>query len=93
MGLVCSRAMRSLFERVRKGEGKKERTVIDYANDQLDERFSDSSPVANAIAVWQFAAVRVHLTRFKNRDRRGADTKKRWLDRKSIGGIFCVSRR
>lgn len=77
-----------IFERVREDEGEKERAVIDYANDQLDERSSDSSPVANAIAVWQFAALRVHLTRFKNCDRRGADTKKRRLDRKSIGGIF-----
>ncbi|TGZ38170.1 hypothetical protein DBV15_07189, partial [Temnothorax longispinosus] len=49
-----------------------------YANDQLDERFSDSSSAANAaIAVWQFAALQVHLTRFKNLDRHGADTKKK----------------
>lgn len=78
----------------RRGEGGgKERTVIDYANDQLDERSSDSSPVANAIAVWQFAAVQVHLTRFNNRNRRGVDTKKRGPDRKSIGRSFFVSRR
>lgn len=92
--------MRSLFKREREiarreREGEEERTVIDYANDQLDERSSDSSPAANAIAVWQFAAMQVHLTRFKNRDRRGANTKKRGgpPDRKSIGGTFFVSRR
>ncbi|EZA62246.1 hypothetical protein X777_00614 [Ooceraea biroi] len=39
--------------------------VIDYANDQTGGWCSDSSPAADAIAVWQFAAVRVHLTRFK----------------------------
>ncbi|KYN19456.1 hypothetical protein ALC57_08223 [Trachymyrmex cornetzi] len=58
-----------LFERKR--EGEKERTIIDYANDQLDERSSDSSSAAKAIVVWQFAVVQVHLTRFKNREKKG----------------------
>lgn len=50
--------MQSLFERVREmREGEEERKVIDYANDQLDEGSSDSSPPANAIMVWQFAAI------------------------------------
>jgi len=40
-------------------------TVIDYVNDQPSERCSDSSPAANAITIWQFAAVRLHLTRIK----------------------------
>lgn len=45
---------------------------------QLGERSFDSSPAANANAVWQFAAVQVHLTWF---DRRG---EKKGPDRKSI---------
>ncbi|KYM78234.1 hypothetical protein ALC53_11322, partial [Atta colombica] len=64
----CSREQ-CLFERKREREEK--RTIIDYANDQLDERSSDSSSAANAIVVWQFAVVQVHLTRFKNREKKG----------------------
>lgn len=52
-------------------------TVIDYANDQLGERSYDSSSVVNAIAVWQFATVQVHLTRFKSRSHRGTKKKKK----------------
>lgn len=52
-------------------EGRRgEATVIDYANDQLGEWSSDSSPAAKAIAVWQFAVVQVHLTRFESRSYR-----------------------
>jgi len=57
-----------------KEKEKKKRTIIDYANDQLDERSSDSSSAANAIVVWQFAVVQVHLTRFKNREKKGGST-------------------
>lgn len=66
---VIERAVRNLpygEEEGRRGEA----TVIDYANDQLGEWSSDSSPAAKAIAVWQFAVVQVHLTRFESRSYR-----------------------
>jgi len=53
-------------ERERETKEKNGITVIDYANDQPSGRCSvNSSPAANAITVWQFAAVQLHLTRIK----------------------------
>lgn len=76
----------------RRGRGEeKGAMVIDYANDQLGERSSDSSPAAKAIAVWQFAAVQVYLTRFwvaiAGRKKRKERQKENRSDRegKSIG--------
>lgn len=61
------------------------RTVIDYANDQLGEWSFDSSSVVNAIAVWQFAAMQVHLTRFKSRSRGAKEKKKDTSGNRSAG--------
>lgn len=67
------------------GEGERRKegwTVINYANDQLGERSFDSFSVVNAIAIWQFAAVQVHLTRFKSRP--GVKKKKKGKTRQKI---------
>ncbi|KYN06605.1 hypothetical protein ALC62_02459 [Cyphomyrmex costatus] len=84
----CSREQ-CLFERKRVGE--EERTIIDYANDQLDECSSDSSSAANVIAVWQFAAVQVHLTRFKNREKKGGPTGNRSARASSVARLLIDS--